>query len=276
MKREEAASVVRQNLAVSAASFFRETARRALSLDDSARLAAGVYADRIATGDSPQDALAGLAPEELLFPLDRAVFARRLAARIADGYAGLLPMAGAGRRTAYVHNAFSDEAYLSFSRRISGMTVSYRGDLRSVAEDVSTGAADFCILPYADREGNRVHTASSLAERLELRLVMLAGVDGGEDGDGLTYALYAAGFLPVGTGTARVSFRMPELSCRMLSEFLAALDSLGAALLTCLATGEEKTGELTVMLPVGELPVALVYLCLFAPGAETTGFCPVE
>ncbi len=217
--------VLSENLRSSAAECERLAARRAFYLADAALSAARELSPRLAAGEPLSElplTYEGLSPEELV------LFGSLLYRALSVGEEDLLSYHSGGSRIAYMRQSYADAAYSLFSESLDGATVSYTESIRAAAEEVFSEIADFCILPYSDREGSPVRASRAIAEELGLRLVGLASVGAGESG-ALTYALYGRALLPPQAETVSLSLRLPGISPQTLVGIAAACRRVGAS-----------------------------------------------
>ncbi len=249
------------NLGGSEKELSRLTARRRFYLADAANLAARAAAHGKEIPAPPN----GLSPEEL------SAYASMLFDAL--GAPSNLVYHEGGSRIAYQRQGFADAAYTLFSETLDGATVLYTESGRGAAEAVFSETADFCILPFSDREGYLVRSSRAIAEELGLVLTGTASVGAGESG-ALTYALYGRVPLSPASELLLLSLRLPYVSDGLLPRLAAAAKEVGAELRTL--EGAKSGALLRASLAVNarELDRLLFILHTLLTDADVVGLSP--
>lgn len=263
---------VSRNLSASSAESARLSARRAFYLADQANETARALAPRLKAGEGLSDLPLGgegLSPKELV--LYGSLLYRALS--VSEGT--LLSYHSGGSRIAYMRQSYADAAYTLFSDLLDGATVSYTDSSRAAAEEVFSEVADFCILPYSDREGSTVRASRTVTETLGLRLVGRASVGAGDLG-ALTYALYGRALLPPQTDTVLIDLRLPAISPHALACLAAASERVGAAVLEL--GGDNAASVLHASLKVrrSELAHLTFIFEVSLPGTDVVGLSDAD
>ena len=259
---------VRRNLVGSAGERDRVAARRAYYLSDAAALGAASLRERLEAGEELSDCLGRHRLPEGLTPDERVGYALALASRLRPALPSLLPVHGGGTRVSYVRLGMADAAYAALSPILPSATVRYAESNAEAVDAVSAGSFDFCVLPYADREGSTVRSARRLRETAGLRVVALVSV-GSFDGSRLTYALCCRDFLLPAEGALRLELRLPSLQSEVLGDLLALVRAVGARTLSL----ESEEGRLRAALSLDATRLVgflTAYLTLFPSGEIDT------
>lgn len=174
-------------------------------------------------------------------------------------------------RCAYLRNPLSDEAYDLLQAELERPTALYVGDMEEACESVTSGEADYCILPVTASDGSRAGSVLAMARTHRLTACAVCRFFDGEDVP-VRYALF--GSAPRGgvSGVPVLSVSFPELTDTGLAAHLTAAASLGAEIRR--ASQSDGRGEVT--LRGGDVAVYLVYLCLFAPDFRVNGYYSEE
>lgn len=208
-----------QNLGSSASELSRLSARRRFYLADAASLAARAVKDGRELPVPPK----GLTEGEL------AEYAEMLYDALGGTVGTTLTYHEGGARIAYLRQGYADAAYTLFADGLDGATVLYTETGRGAAEAVFSEAADFCILPFSDRDGCFVRSTRAITEEMGLVLTGTASVGAGETGT-LTYALYGRAPLPPAAELLSLTLRLPFTSDGVLSLLSAAVRAREAEL----------------------------------------------
>lgn len=263
-----AEETVRKNLLSSQDEAVRISARRAFYLDDAAALAAAAILSRLANGEELVDCLARCRAPEGLSASENAHFALRLGRHLGLPIDRVLPLHSGGMRITYVRQGLCDAAYAALTARLPSPTVRYSDTFSDAVDGVAAGSFDFCILPYADGEGNAVRSVRRLREIAGLRVVSLAKIERPE-GAPLTYALCCRDFLMPSGERLLIELRLPSLSPSSLDLFLALVRSSQSELLSL----ESEAGRPRASLSVtrgGLIPFAVAYMTLIPSGEIDT------
>ena len=133
----------------------------------------------------------------------------------------------------YVKNPLADEAYDVFSQKFDNPKVKYSTGLLKAARAVSSGEAEYCLLPLEERGGARLATVAQILFSEDLRICSVTPVFGFEGNSDMKYALVAKHFLipEIGVDDDRyLEIRLRADSSMPLAELFFAADSLGASL----------------------------------------------
>lgn len=179
-------------------------------------------------------------------------------------------------RIAYMKNPYADEAYEALSPALSSTTVSYTDSYRAACEDVATGDADFCILPY-ENAGGEISTTEALAERYALCRVQSCRVFHADGTDVTHFALYGKDFLPIDEGAAcTLLYRFPYDKEELLARHFAALGAFSVnAAHFCARRNEDEDSPMrahvTARIPKKALIPFLTYLTVFVRDSVICG-----
>ena len=253
------------NLEAAGTEQHRILARRRFYLADLATLTAR---DEM-SGELSSVLPAGLSPKEL------AALASMLYDRLPAERKAPLDYHFGGARVAYQRQGYADSAYSLFSEMLDGATVLYTDSGRSAAEQVFSETADFCILPYADRDGSLVRSSRAIAEELGLLLTGTASVGLGESG-ALTYALYGRALLAPTAQVLLISLRVPYTGEDALSRLLAIAGEARASLVS--VEGSRSSALLRASLSVegGALDRLVFMLRLLLTDTDVVGLFPYD
>ncbi len=261
---------VGKNLLSSRGESSRVAARRAFYLDDAAALAAEEIARRLSDGEELVDCLARCRAPEGLTLSERAHFALRLGRHLGLPIARVLPLHSGGMRITYVRQGLCDAAYTALTARLPSPTVRYSDTTAEAIDSVAAGSFDFCILPYADGEGNVVRSVRRLREQAGLRVVSLAAIERPESTP-LTYALCCRDFLMPSGERQLIELRLPSLSGEGPELLLSLLRGCSGELLSLESEG--ASGRLLASLSVTRgklLPFLVAYMTLIPSGEIDT------
>ncbi len=240
-------------------------ARRRFYLADLAALAAR----RDALGEPMPELPEGLSPSEL------AAYASFLYDRLPEKRRTSLVYHRGGSRIAYQKQSYADSAYSLFSEMLDGATVLYTDSGRAAAEQVFSEIADFCILPFLDRDGSLVRRSRAIAEELGLFLVGTASVGAGELGS-LTYALYGRALLLPSAEQLSLSLRIPYPGQQTLSLLLAILSEVSASLTSLEGSLVQALLRVSISLPAAKLERTVFLVRTLLPDTETVGLTPFD
>ena len=260
-----------RNLLASRGEASRLAARRAFYIADTARERARALSLRLAAGE-PLSELP--LPCEGLSAAELVLYASWLFSELGIKEETLLSYHSGGSRIAYMRQGYADAAYTLFSESLDGATVSYTDSSRAAAEEVFSEVADFCILPYSDREGSPVRATRTVTEELGLLLVGRASVGAGESG-ALTYALYGRALLVPQAERVLLALRLPGLSQHTLACLSAAAERVGARL-----SGLAGDGTAVLHASLSLARGALAHLCFILqaalPGTDVVGLSDAD
>ena len=263
-----AGETVKKNLLSSEEEASRVSARRAFYLDDAAAESADGILAGLANGEELVDCLARCRAPEGLSASETAQFALLLSRHLGLPIARVLPLHSKGMRITYVRQGLCDAAYSLLTARLPSPTVRYSDTVSDAVDGVSGGSFDFCILPYADGEGNPVRSVRRQREEGGLRVVSLASVERA-DGASLTYALCSRDFLMPSGERLLLELRLPSLAPSSLDLFLALVRASHSEVLSL----ESEAGRLRASVSVtraGLVPFAIAYMTLIPSGEIDT------
>ena len=131
----------------------------------------------------------------------------------------------------YVKNALADEAYDVFSQQLSDPRVKYSSTLNDAVRLVSSGEAEYALLPLEERGGARLASVAELLFREDLKINSVTPVFGFEGLADMKYALVSKHFtipeiLP--DDDRYLEIRLRADSSVSASELFSAAESLGA------------------------------------------------
>ena len=179
-------------------------------------------------------------------------------------------------RIAYMKNPYADEAYEAFAPSLSSPTASYTDSYRAACEDVATGDADLCILPY-ENAGGQLPTTEALAERYALCRVQSCRVFHADGTDVTHFALYGKTFLALDADDAcTLLYRFPYAKEESLARHFAAMGafSVSATHLFAKRSEDEETpmrAYITASVPKKALIPFLTYLTVFVRDSVICG-----
>lgn len=135
---------------------------------------------------------------------------------------------------AHFGNLYADSALAAFARAIGNASALPSEDYASACEEVSDGAADFCILPIESAHDGVMDRFEQMIDRYSLFIVMTCTVRLGED-EAIRYALLAASPCQLAGESGRSDRLAIQVSPEgeALWELLLAADLLGVQLLEC-------------------------------------------
>ena len=256
-----------KNLAGSREESHRVTARRAFYLDDAAAAAAAEINRKLSDGEEAVDCLARCRAPEGLTLSERACFALRLGRHLALPIARVLQLHSGGMRITYVRQGLCDAAYTALTERLPSPTVRYSDTTAEAVDAVASGNFDFCILPYADGEGNIVRSVRRLRELAGLRVVSLAEIER-PDGTPLTYALCGRDFLMPSGERLLLELRLPSIAPESLKLLLELLSGASSALLSLESERDGGRVRVSLSLSRGMLVPFLIAFLNLIPSAE--------
>lgn len=180
-----------------------------------------------------------------------------------------------GSRIAYVKNAYADEAYEILAETLPSPTAAYADSFRTACEEVVSGDADLCILPY-ENAGGLLASFAALAERYALVCVATCRVFHADGTDVTHFALYRPCFLPINEKKAcHLRYAFPFTGAGRLAAHIAALDAFDAKIERLICEADAESGSircaLTLTLYKNTLTPWLTYLSLFAEGYVVQG-----
>ena len=100
-----------------------------------------------------------------------------------------LAPAGAHGKISYIRNRYNDEAYSKFSSVIPYTKPLYLSDFEECCDAISTGAAEFTILPLEDSVDGTMFGFYSLLDRYGLKIVNVCNVEREDNSKVIRYAL---------------------------------------------------------------------------------------
>ncbi|MBQ8689227.1 MAG: hypothetical protein IJ515_02560 [Clostridia bacterium] len=180
----------------------------------------------------------------------------------------------------YVKNRLADEAYDVFSQNFSSPTVSYAHSFKEAARAVSSGKAEYCLLPLEEHGGARLPSIAAIlfAEDLKINTVTpVFGFDGSAD---MKYALVSRHFtVPAvkGDDDRYLELRIEDSTAAPISELLTAARQLGVSVYRINSISfDTEDGEIPFFSIVfkkngADFISLLVYLTLFCSSYTAIG-----
>lgn len=210
------------------------------------------------------------------FSVCAAAFAVFLSEAVTDGVP-MLPWQEsriAAPRLCYVKQARTDGLYLALSERVPRLAVSYAERNEDAVRAVSSGRADYALLPYA-LGGERLAATLSLVAKHEL---YLSGTVDVKEGDGvLTYALFSKACAPfLQQQNMHLALRLTADTFSTLGTVFSAFSAFGFRQTDFLPEQEEygrACGRVTLV-GDGNLPALWLYLSFLSVGAAFLGRYP--
>lgn len=217
--------------------------------------------------------------------LDRSVFAElyleELRARLPRvTERDFLPENDSPKTFVYVKNALADEAYDVFAEGFSDPRVKYAPTLREAVKLVLGGEVTYCLLPLEESGGERLHAASELIFKYDLKINSVTpvfGIDGTAD---MKYSLVSKGFsIPsiYEDDDLYLEIKVKCESTNTLSELLLAAEHYGEDIYRINSTvfnteeGDEPYYSLVFRSKTGDFTKLLTYLTLFAGNYTPVG-----
>lgn len=100
-----------------------------------------------------------------------------------------LPRADMPETFVYVKNPLADEAYDVFSQDFNDPRIKYSENFKSAIRSVLDGDATYCLLPFEERGGSRLHTIDELIFKSDLKINSVTPVFGFDGSADMKYAL---------------------------------------------------------------------------------------
>lgn len=161
------------------------------------------------------------------------IFLSKLAAAsVALGEKNFLQDEGGDGMVTYVKNSLADEAYDVFSQDLTDPRVKYSQTLNDAARLVSSGDAEYALLPLEERGGARLAAVAELIFREDLKINSVTPVFGFEGLADMKYALVSKHFTvpDVNPDDDRyLEIRIRSDASISVSELFSAAESLGAS-----------------------------------------------
>lgn len=184
-------------------------------------------------------------------------------------------------RIAYLKNAYSDEAFLKFSKMVGNPSVDYQSDFQSVCEEVYNAHADMCILPLDSSRDAKLIGFCRLIDKYELKIILTCDITSNIDGVTTRYALLSRNLVFQENLPDFCDARYLELSFVpsdeiTLAELLTAASSFGLKLYKTDAvpltySDNEFAYDIILCCPDRAVEPFALFLTLAAPQYETLG-----
>lgn len=178
----------------------------------------------------------------------------------------------------YVKNSLSDEAYDVFSEDFFDPKLKYSLSLKEAAALAAEGSVTYALLPLEEAGGERLHTASELIFRQDLkinRVTPVFGLDGSVD---MKFALVSKGFtVPKIEKDDDVYFEIRVSISSSISEILLAAENFAASVyrintLSFNTDGEDESFYSIVFKSnTGNFTELIAYLTLFIDSYTPVG-----
>jgi hypothetical protein len=144
-----------------------------------------------------------------------------------------LPTLKGGETFIYVKNPLSDEAYDVFSQEFNDPRVKYASSFSDAVRAISSGEAEYGLLPLEERGGARLAAVAALIFREDLKINSVIPVFGYEGTADMKYAMVSkhftvSGFNPDDDRYLEIRLRVD--SSISLSELLSSAEALGAGI----------------------------------------------
>ncbi len=191
-----------------------------------------------------------------------------------------LPTGEREESVVYVKNALSDEAYTVFAEGFSKPRVAYSVSIRDSVLAVSSGENGYCLLPFEENGGVRLHTVAELIYRNDLKINGVTPVFGLDGNAELKYALLSKYFTVPRRGEddeRYLELRLGEDSFSHLAQLLSSLPLFGMSLyridtVSFFSDGEgERFIDLLIREENGSFVDLFVYLALFVSDFTPVG-----
>ena len=184
-------------------------------------------------------------------------------------------------KIAYLKNAYSDKAFLIFSKLLGSPSVSYQTDFESVCEEVYYGRADMCILPLDSSRDAKLIGFCRLIDRFELKIVLTCDISSPDGGVTTRYALLRKNLaftvpLPPESDTRFLELSFVPTEGIELADVLSAASSFGLKLYKVDAiplsySDNEFSYDVVFYCPDRSVEPFALYMALSAPQYETLG-----
>ena len=180
----------------------------------------------------------------------------------------------------YVKNPLADEAYDVFSETFNEPRVTYAGTLREAVRLVSDGEVAYCLLPLEEAGGERLHTASELIFKNDLKINAVTPVFGFDGTVDMKYSLISRRFAIPEVMTdddLYIEIRLPQECATKLRDVLDAVDYFGASVYRVSSMTFELAGKreahysLVFKSESGDFTSLLFYLTLFVEDYTPVG-----
>ena len=180
----------------------------------------------------------------------------------------------------YVKNALADEAYDVFADQFYKPRVTYSVSIRDSVLAVGSGESGYCLLPFEEKGGVRLHTVDELVYRNDLKIIGVTPVFGLDGNADLKYALVSKYFSVPKKGEddeRYLEIRLGEDSTLDLARLLSSLSLFGMSLyridtVSFFTDGEsERFIDLVIREEKGSFVDLFVYLALFVSDFTPVG-----
>lgn len=200
------------------------------------------------------------------------------AERVRDARGDLFPWEEAriGARIAYTPTGAAEDAYFALAKRRADASVLYADGTRAAIELLTSGRADYALLPYASASGEPLAAVSRLLTEGDFFLAALISVPREEER--LMYALFSAVPAPFAfESEMRITLRLTAEDYAHLGRMLAAFPSFGYLQTDLLPEHEEydRVCARVTLKGKGD-PIALwAYLSFYSVGFSFLGRYPL-
>ena len=170
----------------------------------------------------------------VLSSIDKAIFSDLLTERIKNGGVTVdekdfLVGNDSPQTFIYLKNPLSDEAYDVFSENFSDPRVRYASKLKEIATAVYDGDVTYGLLPLEEGGGERLHSASELIYRYDLKINLVTPVFGLDGASDMKYALVSRRYYVPDIEPGDDAYLEIRVDSDIsLSELLCASDYFGA------------------------------------------------
>ena len=213
-----------------------------------------------------------------LSALDKTVFAELFVEEMSRNSveitaADFLPVNDSPDTFVYVKNSLADEAYDVFADAFTDPRVRYAPSFREAVRAVTDGEVTYCLLPLEEMGGERLHSASALIFRNDLKINSVTPVFGFDGTADMKYSLVSKRFtIPKieKDDDVYLEIRIPTEGGLSLSELLYAAEYYGFlpyrvnTAVFDTAGDREAYYSLVFKSSMGDFSELLVYLTLFA------------
>lgn len=194
--------------------------------------------------------------------------------------ADFLPETSSPETFVYVKNPLADEAYEIFSEMFDEPRVIYADTLKEAVRLVAEGEVTYCLLPLEEAGGERLHTASELILKHDLKISAVTPVFGFDGRVDMKYSLISSHFripILVSDDDLYIEIRLPYDSGTSLREVLEAADYFGVMLYRVASAAFDRLGNrenyysLVFKGDASDFTNMLFYLTLFAEDYTPVG-----
>ena len=211
----------------------------------------------------------------LLSSMDKSVFSDFLTERIKRAGISVtekdfLSVNDSPQTFVYLKNPLSDEAYDVFSENFSDPRVRYAASLKDVAKAVFDGDVTYGLLPLEEGGGERLHSASELIFRYDLKINLVTPVFGLDGSSDMKYALVSRKYYVPSMEPGDDAYLEVRVdSNTSLSELLCASDYFGATVYRIKSESfefdadKENCYSLVLKKDGGDFGKLLAYLTMF-------------